>query len=54
MIFGLDVLMKFNDVRVAEIVQDLRFVEYFILPRFLHSLDGNEVQLSLFTRLEYD
>jgi len=54
MIFGLHVLIKFDDVRMVQLFQDFGFIDYFSLPSFIHSFDSHKLELFLSAGLKDD
>ena len=54
MVFCLHVVVESEDVGVMEFLQDFGLVQYFLLSRFVHALDGYELEFLLSARFEDD
>ena len=52
MIFGLDVVMKLDDVGMVEFGKDTSFIDNFFFPGFLNPFNSNEIELPLLSGLE--
>ena len=53
-VFGLDILIEFDDVGMFQLLEDLSLVDNFLFAGFVHTFDGNKFQLLLSAGFEYD
>lgn len=53
MIFSLQIFIKFYDIRMINIMQNLHFVKYFVLSIFFKSFNSYKLKLLLSSSFEY-
>ena len=52
MIFSFDILIELDDVVMMNLIKNSRLVDNFSLPRLVHPLDSNKLQLLLSSGFE--